>query len=128
MLFSRGNVEVWQGRWVGTGEIADAAVEVGRDAARRVMLEHRLAANEQIAAEVRTTTPVAAVLETSVVLPDSHGLAILVVDRIALSAASAGPDGRLVFQDIGNADDVSVIAALANGGVIPTEFEITVKP
>ena len=128
LLFSRGNVEVWQGRWIGTGESADAAVEVGRDAARRVVLEHRLAANEQIAAEVRTTTPVAAALVTSVALPDSHGLAILVVDRAALSAASSGPDGKLVFQDIGNADDVSVIAALANGGVIPTDFGLTVKP
>ena len=128
LLFSRGNVEVWQGRWIGTGESADAAVEVGRDAARRVVLEHLLAANRQIAAEVRTTTPLAAALVTSVALPDNRGPAILVVDGAAMSAASSGPDGKLVFQDIGNEDDVSVIAALANGGVIPTDLGITVKP
>ena len=128
LLFSRGNVEVWQGHWTGTGESTDAAVEVGRDAARRVVLEHLLVANERLAAEVRTTTPVAAALLTSVVKSDTSKPAILVVNRNALSAASSDPDGKLVFQDIGNADDASVIAALANGGVIPTDFGITVRP
>jgi hypothetical protein len=33
-----------------------------------------------------------------------------------------------VFQDIGNEDDVRVIAALAAGGVIPVGFNVTVKP
>ena len=128
LLFSRGSVEVWQGHWLGTGESATAALEVGRDAARRVVLERLLAANEQIAAEVRSTTPQAAALATSVTLPDSRGLAILVVDGTAMSAAGTGTDGRLAFQDLGTEDDVSVIAALASGGVVPTDFGITVKP
>jgi hypothetical protein len=128
LLFGRGNVEVWQGRWIGIGESSDAAIEVGGDAARRVVLEHLLAANEQIAATVRTTTPQAAALVTSVSLPENRGLAILVLDHTAMSAASSGPDGKLVFQDIGNSDDVSVIAALASSGVIPTDFGLTVKP
>jgi hypothetical protein len=128
LLFSRGSVEVWQGRWVATGESTDAAVEVGGDASRRVVLEHLLAANEQIAAEVRTTTPLAAALVTSVALPDKGGPAILVVDRTAISAASPDPDGKLLFRDIGSEDDARVIAALANGGVFPTDFGITVKP
>jgi hypothetical protein len=128
LLFSRGNVEVWQGRWIGVGESSDAAIEVGGDAARRVVLQRLLAANEQIAAAVRTTTPQAAALVTSVALPDNRGLAVLVVNRTAMSAASSGPDGKLVFQDIGNADDVSVIAALAGSRVIPTGFGLTVKP
>jgi hypothetical protein len=128
LLFSRGKVEVWQGRWAGINESTDAVVEVGGDAARRVALEHRLASNEQLAAEVRATTPLVAALVTSVALPDDHGPAILVVDSAAVSAASSGPDGKLVFQDIGNEDDVRVIAALAGGGVIPADFAITVKP
>jgi hypothetical protein len=137
LLFSRGSVEVWQGRWIGIGESTDAAVgpggpcrtvEVGGDAARRVVLEHLLAANEQIAAEVLTTTPLAAALATSVALPDNRGPAILVVDCIAMSATSSDPDGKLVFQDMGNEDDVRVIVALAGGGVLPTDFGITIKP
>ena len=128
LLFSKGNVEIWQGRWIASGESTVAAVEVGGDAARRVVLERRLAANEQIGAEVRTTTPVAAALVTSAALSDTCGLAILVVNRAAMSAAGSGPDGKLVFQDIGNEDDVSVIAALASGGVIPSDFGITLKP
>jgi hypothetical protein len=128
LLFSKGSVEIWQGRWIVTGESTDAAVEVGGDAARRVVLERRLAANEQIEAEVRTTTPLAAALVTSVALPDNRGPAILVVDRAAMSAASSDPDGKLVFQDIGNEDDVRVIAALASGGVIPSDFGIALKP
>jgi hypothetical protein len=128
LLFSRGNVEVWQGRWLGTGESTAAAMEVGGDAARRVVLEHRLASNEQLAAEVRATTPLTAALVASVILPDDDGPAVLVVDSIAVSAASSDAGGRLVFQDIGNEDDVRVIAALASGGVIPTDFGITVKP
>jgi hypothetical protein len=127
LLFSKGSVEIWQGRWIGTGETTGTAVEVGGDAARRVVLERRLAANEQIAAEVRTTTPLAAALVAAVALPDDRGPAILVVDRAALSAAGSAPDGKLVFQDIGNEDDVRVIAALAGGGVIPSDFSITVK-
>jgi hypothetical protein len=128
LLFSRGSVEVWQGRYVGVGESSDAAIEVGGDAARRVVLERRLGANKQIAAGVRTATPQAAALVFSVALPDNRGLAVLVVNRTAMSAASSGPDGKLVFQDIGNADDVSVIAALADCDVIPTDFGLTVKP
>jgi len=126
-LFSKGNVEVWQGRWIGTGESTDAAVEVGGDAARRVVLERRLAANEQIAAEVRTTTPLAAALATSVALSDDRGPAILVVDGVAVSAASPDADGRLVFRDIGNEDDVRVVVALASAGAIPSDFGITLK-
>jgi hypothetical protein len=45
-----------------------------------------------------------------------------------MSAASSDPDGKLVFQDIGNEDDVRVIAALASGGVIPSDFGIALKP
>ena len=128
LLFSKGSVEIWQGRWLATGESTDVAVEVGGDAARRVVLERRLAANGQIAAEVGTTTPLAAALLTSVALPDSGRSAILVVDRAAVSAASSDPDGKLVFQDIGNEDDVRVIAALAGAGVIASDFVITLKP
>jgi hypothetical protein len=128
LLFSRGKVEVWQGRWAGIDESTDAVVEVGGDAARRVALEHRLASNEQLAAEVRATTPLAAALVTSVALPDDHGPVILVVDSTAVSVASSGTDGKLAFQDIGNEDDVRVIVALAGGGVIPAGFAITVRP
>ncbi len=128
LLFSRGNVEIWQGRWLGAGETTAAAAEVGGDASRRVVLQHLLAANEQIRAEVRTTTPLAAALVTSVVLSDNSKPALLVVDHTALSAASLDPAGRLMFQDIGSEDDARVIAALANGAAIPTDFEITIKP
>jgi hypothetical protein len=130
LLFSRGSVEVWQGRWVGVGESAatGAVVEVGGDASRRVVLSRLLASNEQIAAEVRTLTPMAAVLVTSVAVPDTGEPAILVVDHVALSAANPAPGGKLVFDDIGIEDDVRVIAALAAGGVIPVDFRITIKP
>jgi hypothetical protein len=127
LLFSKGSVEIWQGRWLATGESTGAAVEVGGDAARRVVLEHLLAANEQIGAEVRTTTPVAAALVTSVALSDTRGLAILVVNRAAISAAGPGPDGKLLFQDIGSEDDVRVIAALASAGVLPSDFMVTLE-
>jgi hypothetical protein len=129
LLFSRGSVEIWQGRWAGSGETLDsgAVVEVGGDASRQVVLERRLAGNEQIAAEARATTPLAAVLVTSVVASDARVPAILVVDQVALAAASPTPEGELLFDDIGNEDDVRVIAALATGGVIPTDFRVTVK-
>jgi hypothetical protein len=130
LLFSRGRVEIWQGRWVGSGEILDsgAAVEVGGDASRRVVLERLLAGNERIATEVRTTTPLAAALVTSVVLSDTGKPAVLVVDHVVLAAASPAPGYNLIFDDIGTEDDVRVIAALANTSVIPTDFEITFKP
>jgi hypothetical protein len=91
------------------------------------VLERRLAGNEQIAAEARATTPLAAVLVISVVASDARVPAILVVDQVALAAASPTPEGELLFDDIGNEDDVRVIAALATGGVIPTDFRVTVK-
>ncbi len=130
LLFSRGSVEIWQGRWASSGETLDsgAVVEVGGDASRRVVLERLLASNERIAAEVRTTTPLAAALVTSVVMSDTGESAILVVDHVALAAASPAPEGELVFDDIGNEDDVRAIAALAMGGVIPADFVVTVKP
>jgi len=130
LLFSRGRVEIWQGRWAGSGETLDsvAAVEVGGDASRRVVLERMLAANERVAAEVRATTPLAAALVTSAVRSDTGKPAILVVDGIAMAAASPAPAGNLVFDDIGNEDDMRIVAALANGGVILTDFEITFKP
>ncbi len=130
LLFSRGSVEVWQGRWVPGGDVADtsAAVEVGGDGSRRVVLERLLAGNERISAEVRTTTPVDAELVTSVAESDTTKPAILVVDNVALSAARPDRDGKLVFADIGNEDDVRVIVALAACGVIPASFGITVKP
>jgi hypothetical protein len=130
LLFSRGSVEVWQGRWVGVGEsvATGAVVEVGGDAFRRVVLSRLLASNEQIAAEVRTLTPTAAALVTSVAVPDTGEPAILVVDHVALSAANPVSGGKLVFDDIGNEDDVRVIAALAAGGVVPADFRITIKP
>jgi hypothetical protein len=127
-LFSKGNVEVWQARWIGAGESTDAALEVGGDASRRVVLEHLLAANERIRAEVRTSTPLAATLATSVAPLDTCEPVILVVNHTALSAASADADGKLVFQNIGNEDDVRVIAALATAGPIPTDFDIAIKP
>jgi hypothetical protein len=127
LLFSKGNVELWQGHWLANDESTGMAVEVGGDAARRVVLEHLLAANEQIGAEVRTTTPVAAALVTSVALSDTRGLAILVVNRAAISAAGPGPDGKLLFQDIGSEDDVRVIAALASAGVLPSDFMVTLE-
>jgi hypothetical protein len=130
LLFSRGSVEVWQGRWVGVGESAatGVVVEVGGDASRRAVLSRLLASNEQIAAEVRTPTPLAAVLVTSVAVSVTGEFAILAVDHVALSAATPVPGGKLVFQDIGNEDDVRVIAALAAGGVIPVDFGITINP
>ena len=130
LLFSRGSVEVWQGSWVLSGEETTgmgAIVEVGGDASRRVVLERLLARDDQIAAEVRTNTPLAAALVTSVVVPDTGEPAILVVNHVALSAASPTPEGNLVFDDIGSEDDVRAIAALATGGVIPGDFGITVK-
>ncbi|MBM3331385.1 hypothetical protein FJY68_05965 [candidate division WOR-3 bacterium] len=128
LLFSRGRVEVWQGRWVSAGESTGAGVEVGGDASRRVLLELLLAENERIAAEVRAATPLSAALATSVEISADGGLAVLVVDGAAMSSASPGPGGELLFQDMGNEDDVRVIAALANGGVTPSEFRVTVRP
>jgi hypothetical protein len=61
-------------------------------------------------------------------MSDTGESAILVVDHVALAAASPAPEGKLVFEDIGNGDDVRVIAALATGGIIPTDFGVTVKP
>jgi hypothetical protein len=130
LLFSRGSVEIWQGRWAGSGETLNPgdAVEVGGDAARRVVLERLLANNERIAAEVRATTPLTPALVTSVAMSDTGKPAMLVVDHVALAAASPGPEGKVVFDDIGNEDDVRAVAALASGGAIPTDFEITFKP
>jgi len=130
LLFSRGSVEVWQGRWAGGGEPRDSvtALEVGGDAARRVVPVQLLGSNGQLAGTVSAETPLAAGLEVSAAMPDTGGPAVLVVDRKALSAAKPDRSGRLVFQDIGNEDDVRVIAALAAGGVIPVGFNVTVKP
>jgi hypothetical protein len=128
LLFSRGRVEVWQGRWVGIGETAGAAVEVGGDASRRFALGRLLAANKEIGAEARTTTPLTAVLATSLTLTAGDGPAVLLVDGSAISAAAPGPDGELSFIDVGNEDDVRVIAALASGGVIQSDFEVRVRP
>ena len=127
-LFSRGSVEVWQGRWVEVGESTGTAVEVGGDASRRVVLEQMLAANEQLEACVRAATPLAAALVSSAARADTSRPAILVVDTTALSAAASTSDGRLEFADIGSEDDVRVIAALAAGRVLPTDFTVAIKP
>jgi len=127
-LFSRGSVEVWQGHWVRGGESTGAAAEVGGDASRRVVLEHPLAANEGLGAEVRAATPLAASLVTSIAAPDTSRIAILLLDSVALSTAGRAPDGGLQFEDIGNEDDVRVVAALATGGVIPADFTIAIRP
>jgi len=130
LLFSRGRVEVWQGRWASSGEPADTAavLEVGGDASRRVVLTRLLGDNERIGADARATTPLAVELETSVAVSDTAGPVVLVLDQKALSAAEPGPDGGVAFQDIGIEDDVRVIAALAAGGVIPAGFTTTIKP
>jgi len=128
LLFSLGSVEVWQARWLGIGETADAAVEVGGDASRRVVLERRLAASGQLGPQVRTPTPLTAALATSIVCPDTSLPVVLLVDSLALSTASSDADGKLVFHDVGNEDDVRVIAALASGGVLPSDFAVTIKP
>lgn len=127
LLFSRGRVEVWQGRWLGTGETGTAALEVGGDASRRAVLERRLAANEELAAEVRVVTPLTAALAASAVPSDTARPIILVVDQEARSTAGSDSDGKLLFNDLGSEDDVRVIAALSATGVIPTDFRITVK-
>jgi hypothetical protein len=130
LLFGRGSVEVWQGRWAGSGAPQDSvnALEVGGDAARRVVLVRLLGGNERIGAGVKSDTPLAAGLEVSVAVSDTSETAVLVVDRKALSAARPDRSGRLVFQDIGSEDDVRVIAALAAGGVLPAGFDVTIKP
>jgi hypothetical protein len=128
LLFSRGSVEVWQARWPGIDETADAALEVGGDASRRVVLERRLAANGRLEAEVRATTPVAAALATSIVCPDTTKPVVLMVDGAILSTASPDADGKLAFYDMGNEDDVRVIGALADGDVLPSDFAVTIEP
>jgi hypothetical protein len=127
-LFGVGNVEVWQGRWVETGETTGAAVEVGGDAARMAVLVRLQAANEQLEAEVLAATPLAASLVVSVTTPDKTAPAILVVDHAALAAATSVQDGKLEFRDIGNEDDVRVVAAVAAGEAIPTGFTVAIKP
>ncbi|MBN2465700.1 hypothetical protein JXD38_08800, partial [candidate division WOR-3 bacterium] len=127
-LLSRGSVEVWQGRWVKSGETSSAAVEVGGDASRRVVLKRLLAANGQLEAGVRAPTPLAAVLVTSVPVPETTEPAVLVVDHAVLAAATSTPDGTLEFQDIGSEDDVRMIAALAAGDVIPADFTVAIRP
>ncbi|HTW91067.1 MAG TPA: hypothetical protein VMH22_05105 [bacterium] len=136
MLFSRGSVEIWQGHWANSQETSSTAglsdsgraLEVGGDASRRVVLEYLLAGNQRINADVRTTSPVDAELAVSLAASDTARPAVLVVNNVALSAATPGRDGRVVFADIGGADDVRVIAALASSGVIPAGFRITVTP
>ena len=130
LLFSRGRIEVWQGRRLQAGETTDTAatVEVGGDASRRVALDRLLAVNERIAAEVRAVGPLAAVLEVSVAAPDSTGPVVLLLDRQALATAEPDRNGRNVFQDIGSEDDVRVIAALAAVGVMPADFAVTIEP
>jgi hypothetical protein len=136
LLFSCGSVEVWEGRWEVSGEPAAETLqgtraevlEVGGDAARRFVPARRLGGNAQLGAGVKADTPLAAGLEVSVAVSDTGESAVLVVDGVAMSAARPDRGGRLVFQDIGTEDDVRVIAALADGGVIPVSFNVTVKP
>ena len=128
LLFSRGNVEVWQGRWIAGGENADGAVEVGGDASRRVVLQRLLAADERLELQVGATTPLAATLEAYGVVSDSPQPAILVLNKTALSAAHSNSDGRQVFQDLGSEDDVRVIVALAGSGPLPVDFAVVFKP
>ena len=129
-LFSRGDVGVWQGRWAGVGDPQDSvtALEVGGDAARRVVLVQLLGGNGQLGETVRAETPLAARLEVSVAVPDTTGPAVLVVDGRALSAAMPGLNGKLLFSDIGSEDDVRVIAALVAFSTMPAGFNATIKP
>jgi hypothetical protein len=130
LLFSRGRVEVWQARWVPPEEPAGTApvLEVGTDASRRVVLVRSLGENERIGAIVRASTPISAALETSLAVMDTSGPVVLLLDRTALSAARPGQDGRIAFEELGNEDEVRIIAALAAGGVIPADLAIAVKP
>jgi len=130
LLFSRGSVEVWQGRWAGSGEPQDSvkAIEVGGDAARRVVLVRLLGSNGQLGDTVNAETPLTTRLEVSVAVPDTLEPAVLVVDGRALSAARPDRDGRLFFSDIGGVDDVRVVAALAACSVMPAGFAATIRP
>ncbi len=129
LLFSRGSVEVWQGRWsVGEPRDSAAAVEVGGDAARRVVLVRLLGSDEQLGGTVSAQAPLAAGLEVSVALPDTGGPAVLVVDGRAFSAARPDRDGKLLFFDIGSEDDVRAIAALATCDAMPASFDVKIRP
>jgi hypothetical protein len=130
LLFSRGRVEVWQTRWVQPEEPAGTApvLEVGADASRRVALIRLLGGNERIGAVVRASTPISAVLETSLAVSDTSGPVVLLVDHSALSVATPGHDGKIAFGDLGSEDEVRVISALAAGGPIPADLATVVKP
>ena len=130
LLFSRGSLEVWQGRWAGSGDPQDSAkaLEVGGDAARRVVLVQLLGSDGRLGGTVSAETPLAAGLEVSVAAPDTGEPAVLVVDGRALSAARPDRDGKLLFSDIGSEDDVRVIAALAACSAMPAGFNVTIKP
>jgi hypothetical protein len=130
LLFSRGSVEVWQGRWAGSGEPQDSgkALEVGGDAARRAVLLQVLGSNGGLGATVSAETPLAAGLEVSVAAPDTGEPAVLVVDGRALSAARPNRNGKLLFSDIGSVDDVRVMVSLAACSAMPAGFNATIKP
>lgn len=128
LLFSRGKVEVWQGRWSSKAEDTTAAIEVGRDASRRVVLDRLLGGNERISVDVRVSSPVDAELMSVVPVSDTSEPAILLVNNVALAAGTLHQDGRVAFDDIGGEDDVRVISALAACDTIPADFSITVRP
>jgi len=131
LRLSRGRVEVWQGQWAQAETLKDpeaVVLEVGGDASRRVTLGRLLGDNGRTEFSVRVAAPLAAVLETSVALPDTGHPAVLVVDGRALSAAKPDVDGRLLFADIGGEDEVRVIAALTAYSPMPVGFRVSVKP
>ncbi len=127
LVGSRGRVEVWLCRDAAGGDASaqGAAVPVGGDASRRVVLERLAGANRGLDIELRTPLPVAANLRVRPRGRDNlepGRLAALVVDGAAFSLATVDDAGVAEFADVGGLETARALAALASTRPLPSGF------
>ncbi|MEO0053973.1 MAG: hypothetical protein ABIK22_07490, partial [candidate division WOR-3 bacterium] len=128
---SRGQVELWRGRWVEPGESTGGrVVQAGIDAARRVELSERLGDNTQLRAEVDTSIPLQPKLTVTgrFAFQDSSSYVLLTDQRVLGITELAEPlDAgaiRLQFCDSGGADVVRALQMLFSVPPLPVSLRV----
>ncbi|MEO0051562.1 MAG: hypothetical protein ABIK11_03325 [candidate division WOR-3 bacterium] len=131
LLISRGQVELWRGRWVKPGESTGGrVVQAGIDAARRVELSERLGDNTQLRAEIDTSIPLQPKLTVTgrFAFQDSSSYVLLTDQRVLGITELAEPlDAgaiRLQFCDSGGADVVRALQMLFSVPPLPVSLRV----
>ncbi|MGQ9677715.1 MAG: hypothetical protein ACUVUD_00320 [bacterium] len=126
MLFSIGQVELWEGEWSDSALIS--ALPVAGDVSRRVVLKKLLASNQQLNTELVIDLPEARRLRVTISsgAKGGGGIPVLVLDGVVLGVGVWESAERCNFGAIGGDEVVQIIAALAEQEPLPINLRVDV--